>query len=104
MALILARGDGTGEAEIFGVARIAADPDNEAAEYAIIVREELSGLGLGRRLMDRLISYARSRSLKRLFGSVLNENARMLNLCRDLGFTMEHDPMSPGTTLTRLEL
>ena len=71
MALVLAEDGTPGEAAIGGVARLAADPDNERAEYAIIVGRELTGQGLGRLMMERLIAYARKRGIGELFGEVL---------------------------------
>ena len=88
MALVLT-GDGKpGEAEIFGVVRIGADPDNERAEYAVLVRDDMAGNGLGALLMRRIIDYARERGIKELFGDVLRENKAMLALCRKLGFSV----------------
>lgn len=75
---------------IFGVVRITADPDNERAEYAVLVRSDMKGKGLGSRLMKEILAYAESRSIHEVFGEVLRENAGMLGLCRDLGFTF-HD-------------
>ena len=93
MALVLSEpGVPSGRAEIFGVVRIAADPDNERAEYAIIVRSDMKGLGFGALLMRRIIDYARSRGIGVLHGDVLRENENMLKLCRALGFTVHAIP------------
>lgn len=54
--------------EILGVARAISDPDNMDAEFAILVRSDLKGLGLGHRLMKKLIVYTRNHGLKRLNG------------------------------------
>jgi len=78
--------------EMLGVARLIADPDYEKAEYAILVRSDLKGQGLGWALMRHLIEYARSEGLKSLHGGVLHENAIMLQMCRGLGFNVEPDP------------
>ncbi|XPE39910.1 GNAT family N-acetyltransferase [Shigella flexneri] len=43
--------------EILGVTRAISDPDNVDAEFAVLVRSNLKGLGLGRRLMEKLIAY-----------------------------------------------
>ncbi|MGI9498685.1 MAG: GNAT family N-acetyltransferase, partial [Geminicoccaceae bacterium] len=86
MALVLAEDDKPGEALIGGVARLAADPDNERAEYAIIVGRELTGQGLGRLMMERLIAYAKKRGIGELYGEVLRKNVPMLSLCEKLGF------------------
>src|SRR5262249_42199771 len=72
-----------------GVVRRHADPDNVGAEFAIVVRSDLHGLGLGRAMMQRIIAAARDRGLSRLIGSILRENAPMLRLVRELGFVAE---------------
>lgn len=73
---------------IAGIARLAADPDGRRAEFALIVRSDLKGHGIGRMLMDRLIAYARARGIAELFGDILAENTAMLALCRDLACTV----------------
>jgi acetyltransferase len=73
-----------------GVARFAADPDNRRAEYAIGVRSDWQGRGLGALLMQRIIEIAKGRGIGELFGEVLHENHAMLELCRTLGFTFSN--------------
>ena len=92
MAFIALRPDGAGDQEWLGVARFFADPDYEKGEYAVLVRSDLKGLGLGWILMQHLISYAKSEGLKTLYGSVLCENVNMLKMCRELGFNVSRDP------------
>jgi acetyltransferase len=89
MALLLcdAATDGATPA-IAGVVRLAADPDNDQAEFAVIVRSDQKGRGMGHFLMERIIAYARSRGIRSLRGDVLRENRPMLDLCRDLGFAL----------------
>ncbi|HVY65724.1 MAG TPA: bifunctional acetate--CoA ligase family protein/GNAT family N-acetyltransferase [Gammaproteobacteria bacterium] len=86
MAFVLAEHGAPGVADIHGVVRLVADPDNRSAEFAIIVERALSGLGLGGLLMRRLIDYARSRGIGGLTGDVLPDNAVMLALAASLGF------------------
>jgi acetyltransferase len=74
--------------ELAGIVRYSADPDHRMAEYGVLVRSDLKGRGLGRALMRRLIDYARRSGLDELFGLVLPDNARMLSICRDLGFAV----------------
>ena len=69
-----------------GVVRLHADPDWVRGEFAILVRSDLHGRGLGTLLMRRIIALARLRGLRRIVGSVLRDNARMLTLLRELGF------------------
>ena len=87
MALILTERGIPGKTEIFGMVGISADPDNERAEYALLVRRDMTGMGLGVFLMRRIIDYARSRGIGEIFGDVLYDNATMLKLCRVIGFT-----------------
>ncbi|MCL4764636.1 MAG: bifunctional acetate--CoA ligase family protein/GNAT family N-acetyltransferase [Hyphomicrobiaceae bacterium] len=77
---------------LLGVARFVADPDYTRGEYAILVRSDLKGRGLGWQLMRHLIDYARAEGLEQLFGSVLAENTTMLQMCADLGFSIGPEP------------
>ena len=83
------------EGELLGVARLSADPDYTRAEYAVLVRSDLKGKGLGWLLMQHLIDYARKEGLGALFGEVLATNTTMLEMCRNLGFVIEPDPADP---------
>jgi len=74
------------EDETLGVVRAIADPDNRQAEFAIIVRSDVKGQGLGRALVEKMIRYCRSRGTGELVGQVLSENTPMLALVRKLGF------------------
>lgn len=90
--------------ELLGIAHLAADPDNERAEFAVLVRSDLHRRGIGRLLMTWLIDYARSRGLAEIFGHVLRENAAMLGLCRTLGLRIKPSPDEPELVLTSLHL
>jgi len=78
--------------EILGVVRMHSDSAYEAAEYAILVRSDLKGRGLGWALMQLMIDYAKSERLLRLTGQVLRGNIKMLEMCRALGFSVTSDP------------
>jgi len=90
--------------DIVGVVRLHSDSRYERAEYAILLRSDLKGKGLGWALMQLLIEYARSEGLKYLFGEVLNENTTMLAMCRELGFEVAHDRNDAGVALVSLDL
>ena len=75
-----------GDSETLGVVRIFTDPDNETAEFSIVVRSDLKGSGLGRELMAKMIRYSKSRGTKSMVGQVLRDNTRMLQFVEDLGF------------------
>ncbi len=93
-----------GRVELFGVARLAADPDNEAGEFAITVRSDLQGHGLGLLLMRRMIDYAKSRGLKKVVGDVLRENTTMLKLCETFGFKLQSRLDQPEVVKVELVL
>ena len=80
------------EDEVLGVVRMIADPDYVRAEYAIIVRSDLKGAGLGWALMELIIDYASKEGLEELFGTVLAENTTMISMCRQLGFEVRRCP------------
>ncbi|HEX2447838.1 MAG TPA: bifunctional acetate--CoA ligase family protein/GNAT family N-acetyltransferase [Methyloceanibacter sp.] len=90
--------------ELLGVARLAADPDYVAGEYAIIVRSDLKGTGIGWPLMRHLIRYAEKEGLRELTGDVLAANQRMLEMCRALGFEIATDPEDASIRKVRLKL
>ena len=97
MAFIAEAADAQGTPETLGVARTVSDPDQVEAEFAVIVRSELKGAGLGTLLLDRLIEHARSRGIGRLVGIVLRENTRMLKLARAMGFELDlAEPAASG--------
>ncbi|MBV9018215.1 MAG: GNAT family N-acetyltransferase [Alphaproteobacteria bacterium] len=80
-----------------GVTRFFAEaaPHSEAgsrAEFAVAVRSDWKGRGLGYLLMTRLIAVAREWRIGELSGQVLAENHRMLQMCRELGFSTKADP------------
>jgi acetyltransferase len=74
------------ETETLGVVRTVSDPDNERAEFAVIVRSDLKGTGLGRKLMTKMIDYCRGRGTGQIVGQVLTDNTRMLKFTESLGF------------------
>ena len=95
MALIATRrrvdGAGAGGDETLGVVRVAVDPDNIAGEFAIVVRSDLKGHGLGGLLFDCLLDYCRGRGLREVFGTTLPDNLAMQALARSRGFTVAPD-------------
>lgn len=84
--------------------RFFADPDHTKAEFAVLVRSDLKGRGLGRRHMAVLIDCAKSNGLSILTGSVLEVNTVMLRMCRELGFTIRSRVDEPGVLHVQLDL
>lgn len=77
------------ENEIIGVTRAVSDPDNIDAEFSVLVRSDLKGLGLGRRLLDKMIHYAAEHGLQRLTGITMPNNRGMITLARKLEFDVD---------------
>jgi acetyltransferase len=92
-----------GDNTILGVVRLMGDANHENGEYAILIRSDHQQEGLGTELMRRLLSFAASEGYHRVHGAVLSENQKMLNLCRELGFTLTSDK-APGVTRTEITL
>jgi acetyltransferase len=86
MAFIVTRTTSEGASETLGVARVVTDPDNVKAEFAVIVRSDLKGHGLGGILMNKLIAYCRDRGTCEIVGETLAQNRPLLSLVRKLGF------------------
>ena len=89
MAFIAVRESPGQPPETLGVVRAVTDPDNIEAEFAVIVRSDLKGQGLGALLMARLIDYLKGRGTQRVVGYVLRENTLMNGLAADLGFVQQ---------------
>jgi acetyltransferase len=78
--------------EMMGVVRLHADANHETGEYAILLRSDLKGIGLGWELMRLMIEWAKAEGLTSVEGQVLRENKVMLDICRGLGFAIRSDP------------
>lgn len=78
--------------------------DRRRAEYAIAVRTDWKGRGVGYELMHRLIDEATRRGVAELFGEVLHENASMIAMCRHFGFTIDTDPNDASLVIVRKNL
>jgi acetyltransferase len=102
MAFIATTLGGDGPPETLGVARVVADPDNITAEFAVTVRSDIKGHGLGRMLMEKLIAYCRSRGTREIVGEALPQNSRVIALVRKLGFEVTSTP--DGGRKLRLQL
>lgn len=78
--------------QLLGVVRLHADPDHRTGEYAIMLRSDLKGQGLGWKLMKLMIEWARADGLETVKGEVLRENTTMLAMCTALGFSVKSSP------------
>jgi len=97
MALVAVIGDGN-EEKIIGVARYAADND-ETCEFAVAVADDWQCRGVGTTLVPLLFEHAARAGFKTIYGTVLANNQRMIELAQWLGLTVE--PPSAGEVTVR---
>jgi acetyltransferase len=101
MAFVLLR---EADGALAAVGRLSRDPDRSKAEYALLVRTDLQGKGLGWLLLQEIVAYARAEKIGRVEGLVLEENAAMLKMCREFGFSVAPHPDEPGVAVVSLDL
>ena len=78
-----------------GVCRLVREPYTDVGEFAVVVEGRMKGRGLARRLMRKLIDWARARGMTTITGQVLAENQPMLAFVRKLGFAVRRLPDEP---------
>ena len=103
MAFIAVRLVGSEEQETLAVIRASTDPDNTEAEFGMVVSSEMQGLGLGKVLLNKLISYQTSKGTKYLAGMTMLSNRGMATLAKKLGFSTERD-IEEGVINMHMEL
>ncbi len=96
--------EGLDKNETVGEVRAYFDPDNEEAEFSIVVRSDLKLKGLGTILLDKMIRYCKMRGTKRLMAYTLRDNKAMIALGKKLGFEIKTDPNDPETITLWLEI
>ncbi len=103
LALIVTHVEAGREREI-AVARYITLPDGRSCEYAIVVADAWQHHGIGHRLMEALIRFAREGGLARMEGYVLATNRSMLELMHSLGFETGPSQEGPQVRTVSLEL
>jgi len=98
MAFVALASDANGQDQTLGVVRAITDPDNQEAEFGVIVSSALKGKGLGLVLMQKMIAYLRTQGTQRLVATVLDYNTRMLKLAEELGFEVDNLGTAEGGT------
>lgn len=104
MALVAVVKDETPEARSLGVARYVSNPDRHSCEFALTVADDWQRKGIGRQLMQRLMTIARDRGIEVMEGEVLANNSKMMRMCERLGFRIVHDPNEPEVVRVRRHL
>ncbi len=75
-----------GKEKTIGVNRLAYYPQEDRYEFALVVTDDWQDKGVGKILMEKLISIARDRGIKTIYGNILAENNKMIQFCRRFGF------------------
>jgi acetyltransferase len=99
---LVAERNAQGESEILAVARMSKTHLLNRAELAFLIVDEYQNKGLGTELAHRLLEIARVENLDAVSVEILAENRPMLNVCRELGFTLRHS--AEGVVHGELEL
>ena len=90
--------------DTLGIVWLYCNSVHDAGEYAILLRSDLKGRGLGWALMELIIDHAKAEGLSRIYGQILQENAVMLKMCRELGFKVVTDAEDAGVCDVSLTL
>jgi acetyltransferase len=99
---IVAEIEEDGRRRLIGTGRLVADVDHVTAEYAVLVVDAWQGRGVGSVLTDYCLEIARQWNVRQVFGETSTDNARMLGLFRNRGFTLRQD--EPQTVLAEKSL
>ena len=90
-----ADGSETESERIVGVSRYITNPDGRTCEFSLVVADQMTGRGLGSRLMLSIMDEARAKGLAEIIGLILAENSGMLRLMTSLGFKIQPFPEDP---------
>lgn len=86
---IVAETEVDGRRELAGVAQLLAEPDHEAAEFAVLVPDPWQGRKIGGLLLDYSLELASSWGIRRVIAETDPRNFRMLEAFRNRGFDSE---------------
>lgn len=87
-----------------GVVRFACDRDDpHTAEFAIVVRDDYQGRGLGTELLARLIQIAQARGITCLWGLAQAENTAVRHLVAGCGFPVLNETRR-GESMMRIDV
>lgn len=91
-----------GRRKILGVVRLIIEPNGKTGEIAFITADPWQGLGLGSKMLDFMIEICKDKRLESVYGIMLPDNYRAINLFKKMGFTIER--MDQDTVKANLNL
>jgi len=74
------------EGPLLGAGRITKLRGTDDGEFAMLIRDDHQGQGLGTELLRRFIHIGREEGLERIVADILKENRPMQGVCTSLGF------------------
>jgi acetyltransferase len=80
--------EATGKKRIWGVGRLIKATGQEEGEFSVLVADHAQRQGLGSKLLDSVLKIGKEENLKRVVGTILEENLGMLKVASQLGFTL----------------
>ena len=87
------------------VGHLCLEPDGtDRAEVAVAVADELLGRGIGRRLVDAAVDWARRDGLRTLTATMLADNPAIQRLLTGLGLPTVAVPIGAGVVEVRIDL
>lgn len=104
MALIAEIKENSADSRIIAVVRYVSNPDHHSCEFALAVSDDFQRKGIGRHLMNRLMSVAHDRGIEVMEGEVLSTNSKMLKLMEHIGFRSVHNFEEPEVVQVRRHL
>ncbi len=83
---------------LVGVARYVATPDEEGAEFAVVVADSWQNRGIGTTLLRNLIEAAKDRGIEKFHAPVKYENRKALGMFRNAGYRFTQSAYEPGVS------
>ena len=82
--------DPNGQPHIVGIARLSRSHHADEAEFSVLVSDEWQQQGLGSELLRRIVKIGRDARLKKITGTILEDNCAMQRLAIKCGFALRH--------------
>jgi acetyltransferase len=86
MALVAEYVHEDGKASLIGIGRLTQLPGTKDGEFALLIRDDFQGQGLGTELLRRLVQVGQREGLERIVADILARNTPMQRMARRLGF------------------
>ncbi len=77
--------------KIVGIGECLISPKSSFAEIGFSVDKEFQGLGFGTKLMEKMITHAKSKNKSTIEMSFLNTNKASLNIAKKFGLDLDRD-------------